>query len=129
MTRFHPFSGKPVQPRSRRTVTAPEADTVARNRHLGWEAGSVEGADDMGREASREAFWSGVENQLIYVAAQQRLLRHAHDRGMVLGAAAAAIVFAAGILLRFAIDAYWPVACDGTGGLIDCGLRMIGVAT
>ncbi|MFN3275471.1 MAG: hypothetical protein ACK41U_12425 [Paracoccus sp. (in: a-proteobacteria)] len=129
MTRFDPFSGKPVPTPFRRPLTPPEADTVARNRHLGWDAGTVEEADDLRRAASRDAIRAAPDDLSRLAADQLRLRRRAHSSGMIHGATAALIVFAAGILLRVAINDHWPVVCDGTGSLIICGLRLVGVAS
>lgn len=110
MTQFHPFSGKPVPPPSPfgRPVTGPEA--VTRSRLSGWDAGVV------------------IVDEVQAHLDHRRALRRARANGMILGAAVSLVAFTAGIILRAVIEAYWPVACDGTGSLIVCGLRLVEVA-
>lgn len=91
-----------------RRLTGP--DTVTRNRHLGWDAGTVDDAQ-------------------MHADAIRRALRRARASGMILGGALSLAAFTVGIILRSAINAYWPVTCDGTGSLIVCGLRLIGMAS
>lgn len=70
-----------------------------------------------------------LDNILTYAENHHRALRRARMHGILIGMAIAVTVFSAAVALRIAIHDHWPLACDGTGSLTICALRLIGVAS
>ena len=106
-----------------RPLTDAEADSIIRNHHLGWDAGTVEEAHDRRYASMREGL-----RPMPAPACDgcQPALRRARVMGLLQGLMLAVIAHLVGLILLALIAPHWPIACDGTATLGGCALRLIG---
>ena len=108
-----------------RPLTDAEADSILRNRHLGWTAGTVEEARDRRHAALREGLRPAPDPACDSC---QTALRRARVAGLLQGLMLAVIAHLVGLILLMLIDAHWPVACDGMGSAAGCAVRILGAS-
>lgn len=102
------------------------AEIILRNRHLGWEAGTLEEAQGLRAAAMSEGL-SPMPAEPCPACVP--VVRRARVSGMILGLALALLTFAIGVIIRVLIESHWPIACDGTASIGSCAVRVLGSIT
>ncbi|WP_411839219.1 hypothetical protein [Paracoccus sp. ME4] len=105
-----------------RPLTDAEADSVLRNRHLGWTADTIEEAHDRRYARMREGLRPMPQPPCDSC---QPALHRARLSGLMAGLVLAVIAHLVGFILLTMVNAHWPIACDGTASLGGCALRLI----
>lgn len=104
-----------------RPLTEADADRIIRNPGMGWNLDDIEEARDMRAQALR----AGLA-PVLPVVPPALLQRRARAQGVILGLLLAILAYVAASLIAAAIEASWPVACDGTAALTSCAIRIMG---
>lgn len=104
-----------------RPLTSEEAEKVLHSPGMGWDLSTWEEACDMRAQALRAGL-APVPPAVPLALLQRR----ARAQGVILGLLLAILAYVAASLIAAAIEASWPVACDGTAALTSCAIRIMG---